>query len=180
MGALENGGTDFDSMFEPYHSGTKAATTHIQYNGQDLANRYQAVAAGNGTAYGATHVKANGTDIGTLFVKKGTYSAGMTATVNTTSLSSSASSKGTYTIGTVTITASGGSGSYTYQTASLTSGSDSGSYTNITASRSGNVYTWHATIINAGQGPEVVHGVWQIGVSDGSTTKTFSISVSWN
>lgn len=69
------GGTDIDSLLEPYHSGTKAANTNIQVGGVDIANRYQAVAAGNGTAYGTTNYKANGTDIGSIFVKLGTWVA---------------------------------------------------------------------------------------------------------
>lgn len=118
MATIEWSGTDLDSLLEPYHSGTKAATTHIQYNGQDLCDRYQAVAAGNGTAYGATKLEANGVDIGSLFVKKGTWVSGLTVTVSPASAGSNTSgtlSVSSPTTGTVTASASGGTGTgYTY------------------------------------------------------------------
>lgn len=104
-------------------------------------------------------------------------SAALQATAN--SISSGSAQKGTFTIGTVTVTATGGNGSYTYGVPTLVSGQDSGDFTTVFVySRTGNQAVFRATNISAGG--ETVWGNWRIPVTSNSVTVYATFSVHWN
>lgn len=106
-------------------------------------------------------------------------SAALAASGSASTLSSFGSSKGTYTIGTCTVTASGGTGSYTYGTATLYSGTSSDDVSNINCSQSTNAYTYKAVNVMPGPGTGI-SGVWRMPVSDGVSTVYVYVTVNWN
>jgi len=61
---IQSKGTDLDSIFATYVSGTHPAATGIEVNGADIATRYQPLP---GTAAAATGIETNGADLNTLF-----------------------------------------------------------------------------------------------------------------
>ncbi|KAF1008989.1 MAG: hypothetical protein GAK28_00621 [Luteibacter sp.] len=100
----------------------------------------------------------------------------VTATAN--SISSGASSKGTFVIGVVTVTGHDGTGSYTYSSPVLVGGSASGPNSTIGYTQSGNQYTFHAT--NANPNTDSLRPVYRVTVSDGRTSGAVDFSVNWN
>ncbi|GAA0696429.1 hypothetical protein ISN75_06890 [Dyella marensis] len=95
-----------------------------------------------------------------------------------TTINGAASAKGTFAIGTVTVTGTGGTGSYTYGTATLISGTSSGPDSNISFVQTGNQYAFSATNVNINTDP--LHGTWQVNVSDGTTNTNVTFNVNWN
>lgn len=65
-------GTDFDSIFAAYESGTKKAATGYKVEGVDLSDRYAPIE--QGAAAAATGYKVAGADLNTLFAAVGTLS----------------------------------------------------------------------------------------------------------
>ena len=102
----------------------------------------------------------------------------VTGSASPNPLANSGGTKGTATIGTVTVTGANGTGSYTYGAATLVAGSSAGSWTSINNTQSGNTYTFHAVLSQAGA--ETVDGTWQVTVSDGTTSYNVQFNVNWN
>jgi hypothetical protein len=67
---LSAAGTDLDSLFALYISGTKAANTGIEVAGADLSSRYQALAV-SGTQRANVGIEHGGADIAALFAQYG-------------------------------------------------------------------------------------------------------------
>ena len=104
-------------------------------------------------------------------------SATLSATAN--SISGGSSQKGTFTIGTVTVTATGGNGTYTYGAPTLVSGADSGDFTTVfIGSQTGNQIVFKATAISFGG--ESVWGTWRCPVTSNGVTVYPTFNVNWN
>jgi hypothetical protein len=67
---LQAAGTDLDSLFALYVSGTKAANTGIEVAGTDISSRYQALAV-SGTQRSNVGIEHGGADIAALFAQYG-------------------------------------------------------------------------------------------------------------
>lgn len=175
---IQSNGTDLDSLLEPYHSGATAAITGVETNGADIAGRYQTVAAGNGTAYGATGIQSNGGDVGNIFIRIGTYSVALSTSVSPTT--ASVTSQGvvtniTLTTSSVTASASGGSGSYTYSWA-ITYNDGTGSGYAATAPTSA-TSAFQVTMNVAAGSAYTTHFTATVTVTDTSSHATGSSSV---
>lgn len=66
-------GTDLDSIFAAYESGTKKPVTGYQVAGVDLSERYAPIEQGSAAA--VTGLRAGGADLNTIFAAIGTLSA---------------------------------------------------------------------------------------------------------
>lgn len=100
--------------------------------------------------------------------------------LDTTQLSGSSSDRGTHTIGFCNASASGGSGSYTYSIALVSDGSQDGM--SITMSWASPRATFKGVNsmnppMNAKPG---IFSTWRITVSDGTSTASHVVSVSWS
>lgn len=80
------------------------------------------------------------------------------------------------TSGSITISASGGTGSYTYLSPKFVSGYQTYNGDTVSAGLSGNRYTW---TVYSGTGSVAVSATYQIGVTSGTQTKTFNVTVWW-
>lgn len=71
----KSNGTDFDDIFEPIGSETKAANVGYAISGVDISNRYYPLSAG-GSSPSITGYRRNGTDLNQIFAAKGSVSYG--------------------------------------------------------------------------------------------------------
>lgn len=102
--------------------------------------------------------------------------APLTSTPSTTSVIYGTTLKGTWTMGTVTMTASGGSGTYTYTLTYVSGDVSNDTGTKVTGSMSGNVATFKLSNINA-RLPVTLISTWNIATSDGTNTVNSTITV---
>lgn len=84
-------------------------------------------------------------------------------------------------IGSAIISASGGTGSYTYGTPTLASGSSGNGNWSISVATGGtSTVTAQASASSTPADLTVITGVWNIVVSDGTSSVTVSLTVTWN
>lgn len=94
----------------------------------------------------------------------------VSATASPTRVDYTNYNKGTWVMGTSTVTASGGNGSYTYSLAFLSGSTDDGNGTSITATISGNVVTFREVNISARTSSTLLRSTWRVTVSDGTSS----------
>lgn len=102
----------------------------------------------------------------------------LSATANPTHVSGvSRLFKGTYTIGSSSITAVGGSGTYTYSIAYLSGSISDDSGTSVSASMVANKAVFKETNINDRSASIILNSTWRVTVNDGSTSTTVDVTV---
>lgn len=168
-------GTDFDDLYEPWQSGVKIVTGYRASSGVDHGQRYQAIAAGLGSAGPSCGYRdSSGTDIGTRFVAKGSmpppYTPITSVGISGAAVVSSPPGGGAST--TLTANANGSSSSKTYVWTKI-----SGTRMNIFGSTTNQSVTIVSTRSNNSFSQD--DGTFQCTVSDGTSSASGQTDVSF-